>query len=79
MQYLKAILFVSVVTLSNAAHALSDGYYSQGLYMDFKIAEDDQSVKQSLEGLFTKLINLVDEDEGSGFSIDFSYFFKSDS
>ncbi|PWQ94647.1 hypothetical protein DKT75_15250 [Leucothrix arctica] len=79
MQYFRAILFVSVVALTNTAYGLSDGYYSQGLYMDFKIAEDDESIKQSLEGIFTKFINFVNEDETSGFSINFNYFFKSDS
>lgn len=78
MQYFKAILFVSVLTSANATHALSDAYYSQGLYMDFEIAEDDQSIKQSLVGLFTKLIKLVNEDEDSSFSINLNYLLKSD-
>jgi hypothetical protein len=67
-----------ILTSANAAHALSDAYYSQGLYMDFKIAEDDQSIKQSLVGLFSKLVKLVSEDDESSFSINLDYFFKSE-
>ena len=79
MQYFKAILFASILSSANVAHALCDAYYSQGLYMDFKIAEDDQSIKQSLEGLFTKLLSLVSDNEENSFSIDFNYFSRNDS
>lgn len=78
MQYFKAILFVSILTSANACYALSDAYYSQGLYMDFEIAEDDQSITQSLEGFFSKLINLITDSEESSFSIDLDYLLKSD-
>ncbi|RVU85536.1 hypothetical protein EOL70_06190 [Leucothrix sargassi] len=79
MQYFKAILLVSILTSSGAAYALSDAYYSQGLYMDFQIAEEEQSVKQSFERIVTKLINFMSEDEDSHFSINLSYFTQSDS
>lgn len=78
MQYFKAILFVSILTSASAAHALSDAYYSQGLYMDFEIAEDDQSLKQSLDNIISKLFNLF-SDESNSFSIDLNYLLKNDS
>ena len=78
MQYFKAILLVSILTFSNAAFALSDAYYSQGLYMDFEIAEDDDSVERDLKVIFAKLVNLVSDDKEGHFSIDFSYLLKND-
>lgn len=75
MKKLQLIAFAILMTAGNSSHALSDFYYSQGLDIDFAIADEELSVKRSLEGILNRLLSLVNhsvtEDD---IGIDLNYF-----
>ena len=74
MKQLKPLLFAALVIVSTSAHAKSDFYYSQGLDIDFALAEDNETMKTTLERLINRLYKFINPSEEDGVFINFDYY-----
>lgn len=73
MKQLRPVLFVVLLVVSFAANAKSDYYYSQGLDIDYALADENKTIKMTIEGLINRLFKIINPDDDS-VAINFDYY-----
>ena len=74
MKQLRPFLFAVLLVVSFTANAKSDYYYSQGLDIDFALADENKTIKMTLEGLINRLFKFINPAEDDSVAINFDYY-----
>jgi len=75
MHLLRLGCLALLLTLSTSSHALSDGYYSQAVDIDYALPGEDESIRVTLERAIKKILDMVViSDDGSSMGLHLGYF-----
>lgn len=75
MKQLRPLLIAVLLVASFSANAKSDIYYSQGIDIDFGLASESDTLKTTLEGVVTRLLEFISPIDDDSMAIDFDYYF----
>lgn len=74
MKQLKLLVIVLLLASSYSANAKSDVYYSQGLDIDFGLADENESLKTTLESVIVRFFEFIGPIADNSMKIKLNYY-----